>query len=766
MKPVASGGKKGGGRFITTQVEVEGRIETKVVERPAFEPTPWAEGTRLSIVGKRASRVDALEKVTGRAKYTVDIKRAGMLHAAILRAPIAHGTLTRLDLAPARAMPGVRAVIGHDDIPAIALDAGELFEPVIRYAGQPVAAVCADTMATARRALAAIVAEFESEPHAVTTADALAKNAPRVQAGGNLHGAPHTYARGDTERALRTAPIVIARQYRTASQLHSALEPHAAVAEWDGGRLTVWESTQGVFNVRDDLAASLGLPQTHVRVLQDHMGGGFGGKNGASTNAYVAALLSRIARRPVRCVFDRAAEQTDAGHRPGTVQRVRLGARLDGTLVAMTLDADVDLGAGGWDGGPGAIFQELYACPNVRTVERFTLTHTGGMRSFRAPGHVEGAFALERAMDELARALGMDPVALRLKNLAKKNPRTGAPYSSNHLAECYREGAKRFGWSKRAPVRTGSVRRGFGIAAQTWGGGGGPPAYAQVRVNPDGSVDVLVGTQDLGTGSRTVFAQLAAEALGATLDDVRVVLGDTERTPYTGNSWGSMTMASVGPAVRMAAEDARAQIIEAAAGMLGVSAKRLEARGSCVRVKRGSKCLTFAQIGERLGNVLILGKGSRGPNPAGTSLSTFGAQFAEVEVNIDTGAVRVIRIVARHDCGRIVNPTLAESQLEGGIIQGLGYALFEEKVIDRATGRPLAANLHDYKIPTHADIPRIDAKFVNVADPKANHIGARGVGEPPIIPTAPAIANAVADALGVEMSEIPLTPWRVLRALE
>jgi len=763
---VAERAKKDARRFITTQVEVEGRIETKVVERPAFEPAPWTERTPLAIVGRRAPRVDALEKVTGRARYTVDIKRPGMLHAAILRAPIAHGRLTRLDLAPARAIPGVRVAIARADIPAIALDEGELFDPTVRYAGQPVAVVCADTAEIARRAVAAIAAEYRGEPHAVTIRDALAANAPRVQPGGNLHGAPHVHARGDAARAMRTAPVVVAREYRTASQLHSALEPHAAVAEWEGGHLTVWESTQGVFNVRDDLAAALGLPQTHVRVLQDHMGGGFGAKNGASTPAYITALLARAAQRPVRCVFDRAAEQSDAGHRPGTVQRVQIGARRDGTLVAMTLEADIDLGAGGWDGGPGAIFHELYACPNVRTVERFTLTHTGGMRSFRAPGHVEGAFALERAMDELARTLGIDPVALRLKNLAKKNPKNGNPYSANHLAECYRDGAKRFGWSKRAPVRSGSVRRGYGVAAQTWGGGGGPPAYAQVRVNPDGSVDVLVGTQDLGTGSRTVFAQIAAEALGAKLGDVRVVLGDTERTPYTGNSWGSMTMASVGPAVRMAAEDARAQLIEAAAGMLGVSAKRLEARGGAVRVKRGSKCLTFAQIGERLGHVLIQGKGSRGPNPVGTSLSTFGAQFAEVEVNVETGVVRVVRIVARHDCGRIVNPTLAESQLEGGIIQGLGYALFEEKIIDRATGRPLAANLHDYKIPTHADVPRIDAKFVRAADPIANHVGARGVGEPPIIPTAPAIANAVADALGVEVTEIPLAPWRVLSALE
>jgi xanthine dehydrogenase YagR molybdenum-binding subunit len=302
------------------------------------------------------------------------------------------------------------------------------------------------------------------------------------------------------------------------------------------------------------------------------------------------------------------------------------------------------------------------------------------------------------------------------------------------------------------------------MASQIWGGGGGPPAYAMVRIEPDGSAEVLTGTQDLGTGSRTVFAQIAAEALGARLEDVRVVIGDTERTPYTGNSWGSITVASVGPAVRMAAEDARSQLLEAAAGMLDTTPDKLVARNGVVRVRRGTRSLTFAEIGEQLGDVMIIGRGSRGPNPDDTTLSTFGAQFAEVEVDVETGIVRVVKIVAVHDSGRIINPALAESQLHGGIIQGIGYALFEERVVDQALGAPLNPNMHDYKIPTMSDIPEIDASFIDVADIVANHIGSRGVAEPPIIPTAPAIANAVSDALGVEVDEIPMTPWRVLEA--
>jgi xanthine dehydrogenase YagR molybdenum-binding subunit len=310
----------------------------------------------------------------------------------------------------------------------------------------------------------------------------------------------------------------------------------------------------------------------------------------------------------------------------------------------------------------------------------------------------------------------------------------------------------------------GRIRRGFGVASQVWGGGGGPPAYALCRSNPDGTFDVLAGTQDLGTGSRTVFAQVAAEALGAPFSAVRVVLGDTERTPYTGNSWGSMTVPSVAPAVRMAAEDCRKQLFEAAAGLLDVQPSELEAADGVVAVRRGGKSTTYAKIGKALGDVMIVGRGSRGPNPDGKAVQAFGAQFVEVEVDEDTGIVRVVRIVAAHDSGRILNPTLAESQLEGGIIQGIGYALFEERVLDGTSGVPLNPTMHDYKLPTLADIPRIDAFCVGGSDPVANHTGAKGLAEPPIIPTAPAIANAVADALGVEIDEIPVTPWRVFRA--
>jgi xanthine dehydrogenase YagR molybdenum-binding subunit len=775
-----------GRRFVSTRVEVEGREEIRTVELPAFEVAPWEEGAALGIVGCCTPRADGMDKVTGRARYSADIQRAGMLHAAVLRSAIASGRAS-VDLSRVRTLPGVRDAVTGSDIPPVTVNGLPLLDHAVRYAGQPIAVVCADSREEAELALRAIDVRYDIAPHAVTAAEALAPDAPRVRPDGNSPElSPRVVERGDVDAGLAEADVVVTREYRVPAALHTALEPHGAVAEWTGGRLTVWESTQGVFNTRADLASALELPISHVRVVQDYMGGGFGAKNGASTNAYIAAIMARRTGRPVRCVNDRQGEQMDSGHRPTSLQRVTLGAKRDGTLTAILLEAEVALGIGGWEGGPGAIYQELYRCPNVRTTETFAYTNLGAMASFRAPCNVEGAFGLERAMDVLARELKMDPLDLRLVNYATANQARGTPYSAKRLDECYRVGAERFGWWVREGAvgadgstssrhdgaavtpraKSGRTRRGFGMASQIWGGGGGPPAYAMVRIEPDGSAEVLTGTQDLGTGSRTVFAQIAAEALGARLEDVRVVIGDTERTPYTGNSWGSITVASVGPAVRMAAEDARAQLLEAAAGMLETTPDKLVARNGIVRVRRGTRSLTFAEIGKQLGDVMIVGHGSRGPNPDDTTLSTFGAQFAEVEVDIETGVVRVVKIVAVHDSGRIINPALAESQLHGGIIQGMGYALFEERVVDQVFGAPLNPNMHDYKIPTMSDIPEIDASFIDVADTVANHIGSRGVAEPPIIPTAPAIANAVSDALGVEVDEIPMTPWRVLSYAE
>ena len=592
-------------RFVTTKVEVEGREELKIVELPDFEPEPWGADAQLTIVGARAVRADALEKVTGRARYTADQHRPAMLHAAFLRSPIARGRVARLDVTRALALPGVRGALVASDVPGIMHMGAPLFDAVIHWAGQPLAALCADTPELARQACALVELDVEAEPHAVTVDVALAPHAPLVRPRGNIpRNQPRIAERGDVGAGVASADVVITRDYRTPCALHTALEPHGTVAEWIGDDLTVWESTQGIFQVRTDIARAFKLPLNRVRVMKDYMGGGFGAKNYAAANTYTAIALARTLGRPVRCILDRAGEQTDTGNRAASVQRVTLAARRDGTLVAISADVTVAYGYSGWYASPAKIYHELYRCPSVSTRETFVYLNTGAMDSFRAPGHVEGAFALECAMDVLAHELGIDPLELRRRNYAELDQEKQRPYSAKHLDRCYAEGEQRFGWTHRrveaAATRTAGARfrRGVGMASQIWGAGGGPPAYATVRINPDGTVDVLTGAQDLGTGSRTIFAQIGAEALGARLADVRTVLGDTERTPYAGNSWGSITTASVGPAVRVAALEARARVLEAAAEILAVDASRLELRDSVVSIAGDERTMTLAQIGK------------------------------------------------------------------------------------------------------------------------------------------------------------------------
>lgn len=760
-------------RFVTTVVEVEGREETKIVELPDAELPPWDDDSKLRIVGQPIPRVDAREKVTGRARYTADVVRPGMLYAVLLRSPIAAGTLTAIDMAAARSDSQVIDAIGPGDVPKIRVAGTLLFDRNISYVGQPIAAICAESLAAARaggdRMMAS--ARFERRAHAVTFSDAVADGAPVVRSSGNVSkGSPNVVERGDVESGLREADVIVRREYRTPSALHTSMEPHGAVAEWEGDRLTVWESTQGVFRVRDEIANAFSLPRSSVRVLKDHMGGGFGSKNNAGAYTFAAVHLARRTGRAVRCVLDRYGEQVDSGHRPEARIRVTLGARRDGTLTAIVGESDVSMGTGGWDASPTAIFHELYACANVRTTDVFAWVHSQAMAAFRAPGHVEGAFALERAMDALAAELPMERLQLRRCNVPGRDQEKQRPYSADALGQCLDEGARRFGWRAEGAGSTddatgGRRLRGVGCAAQIWGAGGGPPAYATVRVNSDGTADILSGTQDLGTGARTILAQIGAESLGARFADVRVILGDTERTPYAGNSWGSMTTASVGPAIRAAGEDAQRRLREAAAEMLECHPDDLVAQDSVVTTRDGARSLSFADVAKKLGNVMIMGQGSRGPNSREVGLVSVGAQFAEVEVDAETGHVRVTRIVAVHDAGRIINPLLAQSQLEGGIIQGLGFALFEDRVVDPTTGIPLNPGMHDYKIPTLGDLPTIDATCLDVPDAAANAIGARGLAEPPIIPTAAAIANAVSDALGVEVNTLPLSPRRVLEAI-
>jgi xanthine dehydrogenase YagR molybdenum-binding subunit len=454
-----------------------------------------------------------------------------------------------------------------------------------------------------------------------------------------------------------------------------------------------------------------------------------------------------------------------------------LGARQDGTLTLIEQEGWVVTGAYGGGGSIlGGPAKDLYACPNVRTVVWAYRANTDAGRAFRAPGYVEGTFALEGAMDELAAKLGIDPLELRLKNYALESPSRDIPYTLKGLRESYERGAERLGWADRETRRTaqGAVRTGFGVASQIWGGGGGPPANAMVKLLPDGSAEVLAGVQDLGTGTKTVIAQVAAEELGLPLSAIRVVIGDTRATPFGPGSGGSVTLASITPAVREAAYDARRQLVELAAFMLDlddgglgqVDADEFDVREAQIVYRPNpDKSIAWREAAAKMGNYMIVGRGARGPNPDDKALNTFGAQFAEVEVNVETGRVRVCKLVAAHAIGRIVNPLTAASQVYGGATMGLGFATAEERTIDARTGLQLTANMREYKVPRIGDIPEFEVEFVDLVDEEANSVGGKGLGEPPIIPAPAAIANAVSDALGVRLVDLPITANRVLSAL-
>ncbi|HET7568698.1 MAG TPA: xanthine dehydrogenase family protein molybdopterin-binding subunit [Gaiellaceae bacterium] len=735
-------------RLIRTEKEVEGRFEEVwlVVEEDPLEQ--WPAGPR-SVVGRPATRKDGLERARGEARFTADHRPPGMLHAAILRSPHAHARATRIDLAPALALPGVRAALGPGEAAGLDAEAG--------YAGAPVAAVAADTFAQARRALAAIEVEWEVLEAVLDPEDAVAR--------GQLVGEERRYERGDFERALAEADVVVEGTYRTQTVLHNSMETHQAVCEWIGDRLDVHISTQYVWGVRRGVADALGIPQDKVRVVCEYMGGGFGSKNDAGEYTLVAAELARRTGRPVRCALTRREENTAAGNRNATIQRLTVGARADGTIVALGGEFVNAVGWDGWSSSTEGPMKMLYACDDVRTVTWGAKVNTPPMKAFRAPGFVEGTFGLECLIDELAARLDVDPLELRRRNYAHEND--GVPFSSKNLEACYRLAEKH--WERRHEVRARSDatwKHGVGMASQIWYGGGGPPSYAWTRVGSDGRAVVVTAMQDIGTGTKTAMAQIAAEELGLPLDRVEVALGDTARGPYATLSAGSSTTPSVGPAVRAAAADAKRQIVEIAAQRYDLEERVLDIRDGMVVSRDGNLSVPVEDVVGLLGSAQILGKGARGPNPAGMSVLTFGVQVAEVAVDVETGEVRVLRVAAIHDVGRIVNPLGAASQVEGGIVQGVGHTLSEERLLDPETGRVLTTSLDAYRMPTIADVPEIVSEFVDRPDEHLTNLGSKGLGEPPIIPVAAAIANAIRDATGADVHELPISREEMLRALE
>lgn len=733
-------------RLIRTEKEVEGRYTEQwlVVEEDALEQ--WPAGPR-EIVGRPAARIDGRERATGKARYTADVRLPGMLHTALLRSPYAHARVKRIDLSQALASPGVRAALGPGEIPQLAEEAG--------YHGAPVAAVCADRHGQALAALGRIEIEWE-ELEAVLDPDEAVRR-------GSLHSEPKRDARGDFARAFAEADVTVEGEYTTQVVLHNALESHQSVCEWHDDELTVHHSTQYVWGIRAALAEGLGIPADKVRVVCEYMGGGFGAKNGPGAYTFVAAELARRTGRPVKCMLSRREENLDAGNRNATIQRLKAGATLDGRLVALGGEFVNAIGWEGWSAFTAGPMHMLYDCENVDTTVYPAKLNTPGMLAFRAPGFVEGTFGLECLLDELAAKLGLDPLELRRRNYAHASDER--PYSSKNLMECYRRAEPH--WERRNEVHARSTdrwKRGVGMASQVWWGGGGPPSYAWIRVGSDGRATVVTAMQDIGTGTRTAMAQIAAEELGIPLEHVSVQLGDTARGPYAAISAGSSTTPSMGPAVRAAAADAKRQIVEIAAQRHHLEERVLDVRGGRIVSADGGSWELTDVVG-LLEDAQILGKGARGPNPTGMQVLTFGCQVAEVAVDVDTGEVVVDRVYAVHDVGRVINPLGAESQVVGGIVQAIGHTLSERRLVDPATGTVLTQTLDAYRLPTIADVPEIVAELLDIPDEHLTNLGSKGIGEPPIIPTAAAIANAIRDATGADVRSLPIDRAEMLRAL-
>jgi CO/xanthine dehydrogenase Mo-binding subunit len=736
-------------RLIKTEKEVEGRYSEQWVvvdEDAAIEPWPQGPG---AVVGRRAPRIDGHERARGEAIYTADLALPGMLHAAVLRSPYAHARVKRLDLGRARSAVGVLGAIGPDDCHVLEREPG--------FHGAPVAAVAADTPAHAREALSLIEVEWEELEPLLDPEEAVKR--------GSLHEDPRRYERGDAEAGFGAADVVVEAEYRTQTVLHNAMETHQSVCRWEGDTLEVYISTQWIWGVRDNVAEALDLAPDRVRVVCNFMGGGFGAKNSAGPQTFIAIALAGKTGRPVRCALDRREENLATGNRNSTIQRLRAGARSDGTLVALEGEFVNAVGWAGWSGPTYGPMEMLYACDNVKTLTYGAKLNLPPNAAFRAPGFVEGTFGLECLLDALAARLELDPLELRRRNHADADLEDGRPFSSKNLLECYRRAEPH--WARRNEVRArseGAVRRGTGLASQIWYGGGGPPSYAGVRVGSDGSATVLTAMQDIGTGTRTAMAQIAAEELGLPLERVRVSLGDSARGTYASVSAGSSTTPSMGPAVRAAAADAARQILEIAAQRYHLEERTLSLKDSHVVSADGSSW-PLEEVTGLLEDAQITGKGARGPNPTGMRVLTFGIQVADVAVDVETGEVRVERIAAVHDVGRVINPLGAQSQVEGGIIQGVGHTLSEERLVDPASGTVLSQTLDAYKLPTIADTPEIVVELLDIPDEHLTNLGSKGLGEPPIVPTAAAIVNAIRDATGAEVRSLPVSREEMLRAL-
>lgn len=743
---------------------------------------PPLDALTSSPIGQRTPRVDGPQKVTGQAKYTADFRLPDMLFAVPVEATIANGRIVKLDISSAEQLPGVRAIFHRENIgtifrsvpgpgfDGIAEERRPPFEDdIIRYYGQYVALAVADTFEAAKAAADAVRATYASEPPNVGT-DLTADDDPEVTSTSFGPKSRLQSKRGDAEAAFSSALVQLDQTYVTPAETQNPLEPHATTAVWEGSKLTLYESSQGVGNLQGVLAQMFALPRENVRVITKFIGSGFGSKLFPWTQCPLAAAAARLLGRPVKIVLSRKMMFQTVGHRPHTQQRVRLGATADGKLVSLQHDylytASI-LDSHHEDCGECTAF--MYSVPNLRVAFGRARRHIGAGADMRGPGAVPGLYAIESAMNEMADQLKIDPVQFRILNEPKLDESKGIPFSSRHLVECYQMGAQKFGWSKRTPG-IGSMTRdgltlGWGMAACSWLAGRFA-AEANVQLRNDGTVRVACATQDIGTGTYTILAQLAAAKIGVPLDKVEVALGDTMLPPGP-LSGGSMATGSLVPAVFAAADQAIIMLLTVAtltpgSPFAGKKPDDLAFAESRVFLKADgpAKGVHFAHLlrAANLGLVTGNGKGETtfgNPKPK-VSTHSFGCHFVEVTWQMEIARLRVSRVVSVIDAGRILNPLAGRNQIEGAVVMGIGMALFEHTSYDPRTGAPINSSLADYIVSVNADVPPLEVHFLEYPDKEVNELGARGIGEIGLAGTAAAITAAVHHATGVRVRELPV----------
>jgi len=759
----------------------------------------------LTVVGKPLNRRDAAEKVTGRAKYAGDIRLDGMLYGKTLHCPYPRARIKKLDVSKAEALPGVHAVLTKENMKGWRTTwyrVQELaFPECITHEGVEVAAVAADDIAIAQRAIDLIDVEYEVLTPMMDAEEVLREPPPALVADEEYPGReafdrkPYVIARGDIEKGFAEADVVVEDVYTTQVSHHGTIQTRACVASWDGRMLTVWDSVQGVWNAKLALADSLGLDPDHVRVIVKYLGGGFGSKAWSQRITYYAAKLSMITGRPVRMERTRAEEFVNHSRRFDIKMYVKMGARRDGTLTAIQQRAVVNAGAAA---SPDNYYvtqviwhtANLHACPNVYLEQVGVYTNKQITGPTRSPMNMQAIFALESHMDRMAVELGMDPYRFRMKNYSTyqtvaadesrdvtqqvKSFDAHVPYSSKILDQCTELATHAIDWERRAQVqamnRSARVKRGIGMASYLVMQGVGLPPYAaeaNVVIHHDGTIELCAGVVDIGGGQQTILPMFAAEELGVEALDVNVISGDTEGTPYGPSCHASRCTPEMGPAIVQAAADARQQLFELAAPMLGVKAEELQSVNGTIYVKSDSSIsVPFRSACNRIDpQKPIIGRGSRAPNPKEPMMATFGAQAVELEVDTETGHVRILKLAAAQDFGRAINPKLSVSQVYGGIEFGVGYTLMEEGVYDPKTGKLLTPNLHQYRMPTCLDYPPVEVTIAEVEDPYFAY-SAKGAGENTNAPTPAAIRNALYHATGIWFNDLPITPDKIIAAVK